>query len=113
MCDIGQTIETDFLRGKIELRALVESIIRSPSGAAMKGLSGAFFHADPEVILEVLTEWCIRTHDEPDDYLISLAIALYNDGNNTAERLLEALEIEFAGDDVPLSRLGTPERIDG
>jgi hypothetical protein len=90
----------------------VERIISSPSEAAMNGLSGAFFHADPEVVLEALTEWCIRTHNDPDDYLISLAITLFNDGNNTPERLLKALEIELAGDDVPRSRLGTSERLD-
>jgi hypothetical protein len=73
----------------------------------MAGLSGGFFHADPEVVLEALTEWCMRKRDDPDDYLISLAITLYNDGNNTPERLLKALEIELEGDDIPLSRLGT------
>jgi hypothetical protein len=72
----------------------------------MVGLSEGFFHADPEVVLEALTAWCIRTHGEPDDYLISLAITLYNDGNNTPEHLLQAREIEFAGDAIPLSRLG-------
>jgi hypothetical protein len=87
---IGHTVVSDFPRIKIELRALVERIIRSPSGAAMNGLSGAFFHADPVVVLDALTEWCIRTRDDPDDYLISLAITLYNDGNNTPERLLSA-----------------------
>jgi len=35
------------------------------------------------VVLDALTEWCIRTRDDPDDYLVSLAITLYNDGNNT------------------------------
>jgi hypothetical protein len=78
----------------------------------MAGLSEAFFHADPEVVLEALTEWCIQTRDDPDDYLISLAITLYNDGNDTPERLLKALEIELAGDDIPLSRLGTSARFD-
>lgn len=89
----------------------MERIIRSPSGAAMNGLSGAFFHADP-VVVDALTEWCIRTRDDPDDYLISLAIILYNDGNNTPERLLKALEIELVGDDIPLSRLGASARFD-
>jgi hypothetical protein len=79
----------------------------------MAGLSGGFFHADPEVVLEALTEWCVRKRDEPDDNLISLAITLYNDGNNTPERLLEALEIELAGDAIPLSRPGTFARFDG
>jgi hypothetical protein len=55
------------------------------------------------VVLDAPTEWCIRKHDDPDVYLISLAITLYNDGNNTPERLLNALEIEFVGDDIPLS----------
>ena len=78
----------------------------------MNGLSGAFFHADPVVVLDALTEWCIRTRDDPDDYLISLAITLYNDGNNTPERLLKALEIELVGDDIPLPRLGASARFD-
>ncbi|MGO4569547.1 hypothetical protein AB4Z52_31995 [Rhizobium sp. 2YAF20] len=105
-------VESYFLRDRIALRALVARIISSPSGAAMNGLSGAFFHADPEVVLEALTEWCIRRHVEPDDYLISLVITLYKDGNDTPERLLKALETEFEGDDVPLSRLGTSQRFD-
>ena len=79
----------------------------------MNGLSGAFFHADPVVVLDALTEWCIRKHDDPDDYLVSLAITLYNDGNNTPELLLKALEIEFEGDDIPLSRLGASARFHG
>lgn len=91
----------------------MERIIRSPSGAAMADLSEGFFHADPEVVLQVLTEWCIRTRDEPDDYLISVAITLCNEGNNTRERLLKALEIELAGDAIPLSRLGTFARVTG
>jgi hypothetical protein len=78
----------------------------------MNGLSGAFFHADPVVVLDALTEWCIRTRDDPDDYLVSLAITLYNDGNNTPELLLKALEIELVGDDTPLSRLGASARFD-
>jgi hypothetical protein len=64
-------------------------------------------------IRKALTEWCIRTRDEPDDYLISLAITLYNDGNDTPERLLKALEIEFAGDAIPLRQLGASERLGG
>ncbi|MGO4568905.1 hypothetical protein AB4Z52_28620 [Rhizobium sp. 2YAF20] len=79
----------------------------------MPGFSQAFFHADPEVVFEALTEWCIRRHVDPDDYLISLAITLYNHGNDTPERLLEGLEIELEGDVVPLSRLGTSVRFDG
>ncbi|PZM16691.1 hypothetical protein [Rhizobium tubonense] len=79
----------------------------------MAGLSEGFFHADPTVVLEALTEWSIRTRDEPDDYLISLAITLYNDGNNTPQRLLRALEIELVGDDIPLSRLGMSARFCG
>jgi hypothetical protein len=79
----------------------------------MACLSGGFFHADLEVVLGALTEWCMRMRDEPDDYLISLAITLYNDGNNTAEHLLKALEIELADDDIPPSRLGTSARLGG
>ena len=79
----------------------------------MAGLSEGVFHADAEVVLEALTAWCIRRHGDPDDYLISLAITLYNDGNDSPERLLRALEIEFAGDAIPLSRLGTSARFDG
>jgi hypothetical protein len=71
----------------------------------MGGFSEGFFNADPEVILEALTEWCIRRREEPDDYLISLAITLFNNGSETPDRLLKALEIELAGDDIPLSRL--------
>jgi hypothetical protein len=44
---------------------------------------------------------------------ISLAITLYNDGNDSPERLLRALEIELVGDAIPLSRLGTSARFDG
>jgi hypothetical protein len=79
----------------------------------MPGFSQAFFHADPEVVLEALTEWCILKDAEPDDHLISLAITLYNDGNDTPERLLRALEIELEGDDKPPSQPGTSARLDG
>jgi hypothetical protein len=89
----------------------MERIVSSLAEGQVTDLSGVFFHA--EVVPDALTEWCIRRHDDPDDYLISLAITLYNDGHNTPERLLKALEIELVGDDVPLSRLGASARFDG
>jgi hypothetical protein len=78
----------------------------------MLGFSQAFFHADPEVVLEALTQWCILKDAEPDDHLIPLAITLYNDGNDTPERLLQALEIEFERDAKPPSQPGTSARFD-
>jgi hypothetical protein len=52
----------------------------------MAGPSEGFSHADTELILQAQTEWSIRTRDEPDDYLISLAITLYEYGNDTPKR---------------------------
>jgi hypothetical protein len=59
---------------------------------AMHGLSEGLLPTNEDVICEAAIKWCARTHLEPDERLISLAVDLFNRGHNTSERLLKALE---------------------
>jgi hypothetical protein len=57
----------------------------------MHGLSDNFGDIESEVIVEALAKWCFETGYEPDAPLMSRAIDLYNRGNDTAEKLFEAI----------------------
>jgi hypothetical protein len=57
----------------------------------MHGLSDDIGEIGSEVIVEALAKWCFETGYEPDPPLMSRAIDLYNRGNDTSEKLLEAI----------------------
>ena len=63
--------------------------------AKVDDLSILFDQPAADVICEALTKWCYESRSEPDPVLMTRAIALYNRGNDTPERLIEALRKEL------------------
>jgi hypothetical protein len=58
---------------------------------AVDDLSILFNQTSADVICEALTKWCHQSRSEPDPILMTRAIALYKRGNDTPEKLIEAL----------------------
>ncbi|PZM15579.1 hypothetical protein [Rhizobium tubonense] len=61
----------------------------------MNDLAENWMHASADVICEALTKWCVQSQSEPDHFLMSRAIKLYNRGNDTPDLLIGALKSEL------------------
>ncbi|WP_146260084.1 hypothetical protein [Rhizobium tubonense] len=61
----------------------------------MHDLSFNCYEDDAEVIIAALSEWCRSTSSEPDALLMSRAIFLFNRGNDSVVRLVDALRTDL------------------